>query len=673
MPKAVKIDFDKFFNLLVKLLLLNAFLMALMSLYRLIFLLAFGNFAELAGMWNFVLRAFGMGLRFDASPLAYVNMPVVVGFLVLTLLSKNFNTGLKIAKYYYTLMFAFFTFATIVNFGFYLNFQNHINILIFGFFEDDTYALIQTIIRDRRLIPVMLAFFAVCYGVYKVCAAILKDTKNNFSLARGYVFNAVATVLILGLLFLAARGTVSMFPLGSFHADISPSKFINKLALNVTQPLTDTVYARLEMVRGTVNLAGILGAYHIQPDVSMFKGHVPFNPYTAENPPNVVVIVMESFGLFPILFDSPEFNVMGDLSRHFQEDILLKNMLPAGHITIDALEALVLNMPPIPPMGYITQTPRAFYSYASSAANVFRRAGFSTVAVYGGSFAWRGMNTFLRSQGFQRLVGEGDIVNVHRHQWGLNDQQFLELVYRELTNAEEPVFIFSLSTAVHPPYEIPPTFTPLPITIPQEVRNMMPHERRWGNRIFETFQFANIQLAAFLDRIKNSHLAENTIVVITGDHSLREFTHFSNEDAFLRWAVPFYIYLPPRFRREIDTSQVASHLDIMPTLYHLALSDINYIAAGRNLFSEGPGFTFNTFGIAAQDDIAIRFNFTHRNFSSWLFDNTTGRLSATDTTPAHLELLERYQRTLLSARKLLHPTAKERKTQKGQKHEKETY
>jgi phosphoglycerol transferase MdoB-like AlkP superfamily enzyme len=91
-------------------------------------------------------------------------------------------------------------------------------------------------------------------------------------------------------------------------------------------------------------------------------------------------------------------------------------------------------------------------------------------------------------------------------------------------------------------------------------------------------------LARFIDRVKNSKYADNTIIAVTGDH------HFNlyHEDSLLNTVkVPFYLYIPKSLKpKNVDTSVLGSHLDIMPTLYNISLSNESYISEGIDLFSE---------------------------------------------------------------------------------------
>jgi phosphoglycerol transferase MdoB-like AlkP superfamily enzyme len=95
---------------------------------------------------------------------------------------------------------------------------------------------------------------------------------------------------------------------------------------------------------------------------------------------------------------------------------------------------------------------------------------------------------------------------------------------------------------------------------------------------FAAYQYANEMLGRFISKIKKSKYADNTIIAVVGDHNFR----FHQVDNFIdKIGVPFYIYVPKSLRpKNVDTSVLGSHLDVMPTLYNLSLSQESYMSEG---------------------------------------------------------------------------------------------
>jgi phosphoglycerol transferase MdoB-like AlkP superfamily enzyme len=521
---------------------------------------------------------------------------------------------------------------------------------LFDFFDDDTFALIKTIISDWRFYILLPALILVVFIICKFVSISTKELLNIRRLINSSYWNVFVKILIVLLIplitFLLARGTVSMFPLGKFHAQISTNSFINNIALTAVHSITDAIQAKTEQNRDKINIAKKLGLDEEDIDLSIFSKMSIKNTEAEEIKPNVVFIVLESFGELPVLYNSEKFNILGELAKHFDEDLVLYNFLPAGVITIHCLESTILNMPQRPFSIQVTQSSRAYKHFSSSLILPYKKSGYVTKAVYGGSLAWRGLEDFLKAQGFDEIYGEGSIKNEHRHEWGINDAQFFEIVLRELKNNNKPQFIYAMSTATHPPYKTPPYYKPLKLEIPKELKHMMPGEPHL-KRIFETYQFANREASKFLDIVKNSELRDNTIVVITGDHNLREVKAFVPEELFKRYAVPMYLYVPEKLKKKIDANITACHIDIAPTLYDLSLSQAEYIAAGVSILDQDKShIAFNSNGFILSRDKAVLFNIENGEILYFNFDSKSKILSITEPTDDHNFMLEYYKRTI---------------------------
>ena len=70
----VKISFAIIYKTVLRLLLLNGIFLFFMTLARVAFLLYFGELGALGGLYLYVFKAFVVGVRFDLSVIAYMNM-----------------------------------------------------------------------------------------------------------------------------------------------------------------------------------------------------------------------------------------------------------------------------------------------------------------------------------------------------------------------------------------------------------------------------------------------------------------------------------------------------------------------------------------------------------------------------------------------------------------------
>lgn len=673
-----RFNFNTILNSFILIIPINVVILIMLSIYRFIFFIYFADFSVVSSLKLYVLKAFWMGFRLDLSIVAYINAPITLLFLICLLFKSDlfFKVIIKFIKYYYSIIFSLLFLAIFIDMGFFSYFNDHYNLLIFGFFEDDTVALIKTILSDYRFYILLLIFIILSVIIFKLSKWTYKELKYNERIFNTlYWKNSKKVIVILMILtinFILARGSFSMFPLGLFYSQISPNQFINKLCVNPIHPLADTMYLKIKNAQKNVNLKDIFkydSEDQIIKDLTILSKYENstnsgdiLNKSTIENKkiekikPNVILIIMEGFGEIPVLNNSKEFDVMGELKQHFDTDTVFYNFLPAGFITIHAIESISLGIPQRPYVDQITQTQKAFCQFSSSVVLPYKNAGYYSIALYGGSMTWRDLEGFFKAQGFDYIVGEGNVeVDAKdRHSWGINDDKFFELIEKQLfdENIKGPKFIYAMSTQTHPPYKVSSDYKALPLEIPLNIQKMMSTKDLKNENLFKTYQFANRELAKFLSNIKESELANNTIVAVTGDHNLRELSNCVLEDTFLRYAVPFYIYIPQEIKEnldieKIDTEVCGSHMDIMPTLYNLSLSSATFVSLGNNLLDTQDNIACNVDGLVIRNNIAIKYNFVDDSIQTFAFNNQDKKLSLIDKTDEHL-LLKKYYKAIMT-------------------------
>ena len=607
-------------NVLKRLLALNAVFLAMMSAVRAAFFLRFVNWREVEGLWGYVFKAFVLGVRFDLVIVAYVNTLVTLTLLIVWAAGRLswFEKWLAALRWYYFAMFSLVFIILTVDIGFYSYFKNHINILIFGIFEDDTRALLSTIFENYN-IPLVLAGYAMLFGlIYAACRFIL-PSRQYHKIGKKHPFLA-KTALALGLVAvntLAARGSLKMFPLVTMDAAISPNTFINKLSLNGINTLYEALEFRMKEENGYDLMSAmgyeknIAGAFAVTGMADTLIRTTRRNAMLETKPPNVVFIMMEGFGSDMVKYDSPAFNVLGELKRHFDEDYVFYNFLSSDIGTIGSLEAVLLNVPKRPQSKPITQSEYAFGEFPSGMAHPFKRVGYETTFLYGGSIGWRNLDTFVQKLGFDVAVGDGGFERDYlKNQWGVYDEFLFDYLYEKLSQKTgRPKFIFALTTSNHPPYSLPPTYKQLPLEVSPSLERLITGDGELARKRFMTYQYACQRLGELVTKIKNSEHGSSTIIAVTGDHNFWDVFEYPAERQADMFGVPLYLYVPTEYAPEAaDTSVCGSHVDIMPTLYNLSLSAQEYVALGNDLFDSGrPHVGFNADGFIIARSGAARY------------------------------------------------------------------
>lgn len=591
------------FRWLKKLCFLNLAFLAVMALFRLAYVLIYGHSYH----WTSdLLKAFILGFRFDAVVIGYILVIPTLYLITALHLRKEswFVAFSKWIKFYYLFFYLLVCLILAIDVGYYSYFQDHINILVFGFFEDDTWALVRTFWHNYPVIWCGLAVFGGGSLLFWVIKKILRPFRHRQTFENIHpAVSSVVSAVLMTCVFFIGRGSFGLFPLGPADTVIAQDPFINLLATNGVHALHRAFKLRKTQgsswdmnmrAYGYENASRAFSDFYQIPEsqlpadpLQLLQQTTGKNEWAEKTKPHVVLVMMESWGTYWLSFHSPEFNLLGEFEKHLKSDLFLKNFLPSANSTTGSLSSMMISSPKRPMGNFLTESEYLQVSFRSSPARIFTKAGYQTRFVYGGNPGWRDMNKFAHFQGFDSTDGDVDMEKAlgpmpEKHDWGIYDEDVFRYVEKILKEASRPQFILVMTTTNHPPYQTPATYQKLPLTMPPEITSKLTMDRALAQSRFQTYQYSMQKLGQFLSGIKASDLATKTIVAATGDHSFLPIT-FADQEVMHKWSVPFYLYTPNNAGKNVDLNTFGSHMDILPTLYSLSLSETSYDAMGTNL------------------------------------------------------------------------------------------
>jgi len=601
------------FNLLKKTLLVEFLFLCFMSIFRVVFFTYYNSIDNLESYYGDLLQSFFLGMRIDLIVVAYIQAPITLALITIFFLKKTNYLSIfkKIFIYYLLILYTLVTVLLVSDFGFYSYFKDHINILYFGLFEDDTYALMVTIWENYNVVASLFLFALFIFALYLVVSKILnkKSPQNNLSMDKKKTI-VIFTILII-INFLAIRGSVGMYPLTKMIPNVSENLFINSLSQNgviafmkaykIKRRFSNNKYNPIAMTGFKNHIEDAFKIYTHSNDINKtnllkyITHHIPKKKDLKDY--NVVVIMVESFGLPICEYQSQKFNIMGSLEKHFNEDTVFRNFISSGNGTIASLESLLLNIPYRPGSFAFSQSRYKQTSYRYAPAFVFKDSGYDTTFIYGGDLSWREIGKFIKYQGFDKTVGKINIFNSleskdtmtndYFHPWGIYDQYLYDYIYNQLQNSDKKQFIFALSTNNHPPYTIPKHYKQNSLKISDNLKkHLATKDLELMQKRFKSYAYALDSLGKFIQKIKSSKYAKDTIIVVTADNNTIEANmNYTKNKLFKSRNIPFYIYLPEELKKSlhIDEKVFGSHKDIFPTLYNIVLNDIDYISIGENM------------------------------------------------------------------------------------------
>ncbi|MDR1087077.1 MAG: hypothetical protein LBL16_02390 [Endomicrobium sp.] len=175
--------------------------------------------------------------------LAYLNVPVTLAFAVLLFFNKAnvYKRIINYAVFYYTIAVSGLFILLGIDFCYYSYFQNHLNIMIFGLFEDDTKALISTLAEDYNMFLVIGSFILSYILTFITSKFVLKFKFKDVSEKKETTLKLLIVILMITINFVAARGSLGIFPLGMDDAQVSLNTFLNKVAINGVYTLQEAI------------------------------------------------------------------------------------------------------------------------------------------------------------------------------------------------------------------------------------------------------------------------------------------------------------------------------------------------------------------------------------------------------------------------------------------------
>lgn len=326
---------------------------------------------------------------------------------------------------------------SLINFGFY---GSAINALIFGFVQDDTWAVIVSVVKDWpvvRYILVLVCFVAaLCLTQKKLIGRLESNQKKTNSSRIKEVGFVVLGIVVCAIL---ARGSFGTFPLRQTDLNATASTFINQAVNNGAQAFYDAVKERRQQNIGNNPLSGLQAlGFKTEDEARSFLTPHKLTCTSEMRLPNIVLVVMEAMG--KDLFEShvPGVNdTLGAMAQALQTGDVFLNSLSIQNGTFPSLEGLLFNTPISP----ISQSRYGHRSFGFSSMREFQRAGYKTVFLTSGTSVWRNVDINFPRQGFDAIYGfeclkERYGKNIEAGTWGISDEYMFRYAQELLKESE---------------------------------------------------------------------------------------------------------------------------------------------------------------------------------------------------------------------------------------------
>lgn len=290
--------------------------------------------------------------------------------------------------------------------------------------------------------------------------------------------------------------------------------------------------------------------------------------------PNVMILVMESFGREYIGAFNKSRKIenyvsytpfLDSLSNH---SLIFTNAFANGRQSIEALPSILASVPsfkvPFTSSPYSNQE-------IQSLVSVFKDKGYSTSFFHGapnGSMGFLGLSNIL---GFDNYYGKNEFNDnsLYDGYWGIWDEPFLNYVKNETDKLKEPFFSTFFSLSSHEPFYVP-----------EKYKGVFP----MGDvQMHQVIGYSDNALKLFFDSAKNEPWFENTLFIITADHT-NQFWYPFYSSPINRFAIPILFYHPNGSFKGVN-DELTHQMDIFPSIVDLVGYDKPINSWGRSLFS----------------------------------------------------------------------------------------
>lgn len=369
--------------------------------------------------------------------------------------------------------------------------------------------------------PMLILFVVLLAAItYLTHFAYRKWVAKGFEQAKPLKWwHSPIMLFIAATMIIPIRGGFGIAPMNPGKVYFSQNNFCNHAALN---PVWNMMYS--------VSKSGSMSKkYNVELDKDIAHQrfgelmHADSTTYVLNtNRPNILIILLESFGakLVGPLGGLP--NVTPNLNRLASEGILFSRTTASGDRSDKGIIAVLSGFPAQPTQSVIKYPTKS--NKLPTISEVLYNQGYSTAFYYGGDPDFANIRSFLYHAKFQRLITQDDFPKNYRNsKWGVHDEHVFNYLLNDIDSAKTPFFKMFFTLSSHEPFEIPakPKFK--------------------GNTEVEQFlssaYYADSCLGDFIIKAQQREWFKNTLIVLIADHGHRHPANHPNWEP-LKFGIP---------------------------------------------------------------------------------------------------------------------------------------
>ncbi len=293
-------------------------------------------------------------------------------------------------------------------------------------------------------------------------------------------------------------------------------------------------------------------------------------------PRNVVVLILESFSKeFFGFYNKDKNNGTYTGYTPFLDSLIghsktFRYSFANGRKSIDGLPSVVSSIPSLGVPYFLSP-----YSgnRINSFASLLKKKGYHSSFFHGAPNGSMGFKAFMNMAGVDEYYGMDEYANDADFDglWGIWDEKFLSFYADKLNTFEEPFFSSFFSVSSHHPFRVPREY----------------EDKFKGGPlvIHRCIQYTDYSLKKFFEKVRTMPWYDNTLFVITADHTSSEIEFAETKTTVGLYSVPVIFFTPDGSLKGFDNSLI-QQIDILPTVMGYLKFDEPYVAFGRDALDD---------------------------------------------------------------------------------------
>ena len=420
----------------------------------------------------------------------------------------------------------------------------------------------------------IVVMFLYVYGSWLILKRRSVPRLSSVSDRSEAPFYLTAVLTMIVLVVIGVRGGLQKKPMNVVTAHIFATPILNNLVLNSTYTFIKSFGA--ETVSREVffsdrdQMLKYLNGYSATGSrrTSLMDG------LRSKKPQNVVIIILESFGLEYMGEINGDKGYTPFLDQLARRGLFFKNGYANGRRSIEGVAAIMAGIPAMMSEPFISS--QFVSNYFVGLGSMLGSHKYQTSFFHGGNNGTMHFDAFAKSAGLDKYYGASEYPNSTDNDgtWGIFDEPFYQFMKQKIDETPTPFLAGFFSLSSHNPYKIP-----------DQYREKFP---KGPLEILETVGYADFALQRFFEEASKQAWYADTLFVITADHTSLNFRP-SYDNELSRYRVPILFFHPGlKWPQAIDLNQVVQQIDILPSIMDFLgfeNKEVNYL--GRSVFVPG--------------------------------------------------------------------------------------